>query len=98
MMRNIILFLTVIIIILPLDSNAQYYKDSKGKPAARKKNVHSGNQVRTTFFNYGLVGRENQAEDFGGEWPINSGHFYVGDISVMVGAEIQLDDTTRITR
>jgi hypothetical protein len=89
----------VLISILLLSSNSlgQYYKSIKGRPTARKKNVHSGNQVRSTFFNYGLVGRENPAEDFGGEWPINSGHFYVGDISVMVGAEIEFNDTTKFT-
>ncbi|RMG63783.1 MAG: hypothetical protein D6715_10655, partial [Calditrichaeota bacterium] len=69
---------------------AQFYRTLKGDPNFRAKNVHSGNQIRTTFFNFGLVGRLNSAEDFGGEWPINSGHFYVGDISVMAGAEIQL--------
>jgi hypothetical protein len=84
-------------LLLPAESPAQFYRTSKGKPQARKKNVHSGNQIRTTFFNYGLVGRENPAEDFGGEWPINSGHFYVGDISVMVGAEIELENGSVIT-
>lgn len=95
--RDSFLFLILIILVLPDVSSAQYYKTLKGKPSARKKNVHSGNQVRTTFFNYGLVGRENTAEDFGGEWPINSGHYYVGDISVMVGAEIETDSGSIIT-
>jgi hypothetical protein len=75
---------------------AQFYDNLRGDPNERKKNVHSGNQVRTTFFNYGLIGRITQAEDFGGEWPINSGHFYVGDISVMVGAEIELPSGAKI--
>ncbi len=61
-----------------------------GDPAERRKNVHSGNQLRSTFFNYGLTGRFNSAEDFGIEWPINSGHFYIGDLSFMVGAEARL--------
>lgn len=78
-------------------AQAQFYKSLKGDPLARKINVHSGNQIRTTFFNYGLVGRINAAEHFGGEWPINSGHFYVGDISVMVGAEIRMPDGRIIT-
>ncbi|RMH76204.1 MAG: hypothetical protein D6681_21745 [Calditrichaeota bacterium] len=75
--------------------SAQFYKTLRGDPTARRKNVHSGNQVRTTFFNYGLIGRISP-DDFGGEWPINSGHEYVGDISVMVGAEVELPDGTRI--
>ncbi len=89
--------LAAIIAILPALVSAQYYETLKGHPNNREKNVHSGNQVRTTFFNYGLIGRENAAEDFGGEWPINSGHFYVGDISIMVGAEIELSDGQIIT-
>jgi hypothetical protein len=92
-----IFILLLSLFIVSMNSFGQYYKTTKGRPSARKKNVHSGNQVRTTFFNYGLVGRENSAEDFGGEWPINSGHYYVGDISVMVGAEIDINDTTKIT-
>ncbi|MFQ6617123.1 MAG: hypothetical protein ACE5QV_00430, partial [Fidelibacterota bacterium] len=51
--------------------------------------LHSGNQVRTTFYNDGFIGRVTQdPDDIGGEWPINSGHIYVGDADVLVGAEI----------
>lgn len=70
---------------------AQFYKELRGTPDARKKNTHSGNQIRTTFYNYGFVGRLlTDPSDIGGEWPINSGHEYVGDISIMVGAEVVL--------
>ncbi|GAB4328122.1 MAG: hypothetical protein Kow0037_02220 [Calditrichia bacterium] len=84
--------LTVIIALLAVATvNAQFYKTLRGTPDERKKNNHSGNQIRTTFYNYGFVGRLiNDPEDIGGEWPINSGHEYVGDISVMVGAEVEL--------
>ena len=62
--------------------------DSKGNPLARAKNDHSGNKIRTTFYNYGLVGRwTSEPEDIGGEWPINSGHEYIGDVGHMVGTE-----------
>lgn len=54
-----------------------------------RSNVHSGNQMRTTFYNNGFVGRVgSKPEDIGGEYPINSGHQYIGDMLVMVGAEI----------
>ncbi|MCK6620212.1 MAG: T9SS type A sorting domain-containing protein [Calditrichaceae bacterium] len=66
------------------------YSVYAGDPAERRKNVHTGNQIRSTFFNYGLIGRINSVEDFGLEWPINSGHFYIGDLSFMVGAEARL--------
>jgi hypothetical protein len=63
--------------------------DERGSYDARLKNWHSGNLVQTTFYNYGMIGRETtSADDVGGEWPINSGHWYVGDVSVLVGAEI----------
>ena len=39
-------------------------------------------------YNYGLVGRwTSEPEDIGGEWPINSGHEYIGDVGHMVGTE-----------
>ena len=66
----------------------------KGSSLARAKNDHSGNKIRTTFYNYGLVGRwSNEPEDIGGEWPINSGHEYIGDVGHMVGTEfVNLDN------
>ncbi|MBN1424349.1 hypothetical protein JXA88_07325 [Candidatus Fermentibacteria bacterium] len=64
--------------------------DERGKNEARRKNWHSGNLVHTTYFNYGMIGRELPVVpgEVGGEWPINSGHWYVGDVSVLVGAEL----------
>ena len=67
-----------------------------GNPLARAKNVHSGNKIRTTFYNYGLVGRMFDAvDDIGGEWPLGSTHEYIGDVSILVGAEIQPLGMTR---
>ena len=60
-----------------------------GSLEEERSNVHSGNQIRTTFYNNGFVGRVgSKPEDIGGEYPINSGHEYIGDMLVMVGAEI----------
>lgn len=71
-----------------------YSASPKGNSLARAKNDHSGNKVRTTFYNYGLVGRwTSEPEDIGGEWPINSGHEYIGDVGHMVGTEfVDLDN------
>lgn len=56
--------------------------------------VHSGNQIRTSFFNYGWFGRRtNVTGDYGTEWPINTGHYYVGDAGLLVGAEVKLNHT-----
>lgn len=60
-----------------------------GSYQEERSNVHSGNQIRTTFYNNGFVGRVgSKPSDIGGEYPINSGHEYIGDMLVMVGAEI----------
>jgi len=51
--------------------------------------LHSGNQIKTTFYNTGFFGRkEDSPNDFGGEWPKNTGHIYVGDACTIVGTFI----------
>ena len=59
----------------------EYYK---GSTLNRAKNVMSGNLVRSTFYNYGLVGNIGEIS---GEWPIGTGNEYVGDVSPLVGVE-----------
>jgi hypothetical protein len=58
----------------------------------RREGIHRGNQVRTIFTNYGVIGQPH------GRGPMaawrNDGDGYVGDISPMVGAEIAFPDTT----
>lgn len=52
--------------------------------------LHSGNQIRANFYNDGLVGRRYvNTTDIGGEWPINSGHRYINQQIVFVGAEVK---------
>lgn len=51
--------------------------------------VHSGNMVRTTFYNDGMIGRVWQdPEAIGGEWPINNGSAYLAEADPMIGAEV----------
>ncbi len=80
----------VALVLLLVGSSVEGKVDERGSYDARLKNWHSGNLVHTTYFNYGMIGRELPAVtgEVGGEWPINSGHWYVGDVSVLVGAEI----------
>ncbi|MCK4328854.1 T9SS type A sorting domain-containing protein [candidate division WOR-3 bacterium] len=61
--------------------------EEKGSFEERRKGVHDANRVRTTFFNYGLIGRMSPADDFGCEWPMLSGHDYISDVSVLVGIQ-----------
>lgn len=58
--------------------------------------MHSGNQFRTTFFNDGTFGGQtgNAAgmsivkTQVPGEWPINSGHWYLIDGDIFVISEV----------
>ena len=43
--------------------------------------VHSGNWIRTTFYNDGMVGiRYVNPDDIRGEWPINTGRSYINQL------------------
>jgi hypothetical protein len=54
--------------------------------------LHSGNMIRTTFYNDGMYGiRYNSAADIGGEWPINTGHEYIHQLITFIGAEVKDD-------
>ena len=57
-----------------------------GDPTFRKRGIHSGNKVRTVFFNDGLVAG-TMGDGPEGEWPIGSGNMYIGDVSPLLGVE-----------
>lgn len=64
-----------------------------GDTAERRGNVHFGNQTRLSFFNYGLAGRRSGVMgDLGLEWPINSGHEYLGDYNLILGTQAKAPD------
>jgi hypothetical protein len=50
--------------------------------------LHAGNQFRTTIYNDGTFGRKQDPPDIAGEWPINSGRWYMIDGNVFVGSEV----------
>lgn len=50
--------------------------------------VHAGNLFRTTIYNDGTYGRINDPAAFAGEWPINSGRWYMIDGNLFVGSEV----------
>jgi hypothetical protein len=61
----------------------------RGTDSEFRMGVHSGNEFHTTFFNDGTFGgRVNQPPQVAGEWPINSGHFYLVDGNIFVGSEV----------
>ncbi|MBN1996697.1 hypothetical protein JW935_04030 [candidate division KSB1 bacterium] len=53
--------------------------------------LFSGNQIRTSFYNDGMIGQrqDTNPDDIRGEWPINSGHGYINQLVVFVGSEIK---------
>jgi hypothetical protein len=60
-------------------------------------NFHSGNQIRTSFYNEGYVGHRTSINpDDIGEWPINSGHNYINLIPYFMLSEVK--DTDGIIR
>lgn len=84
---------TILALVILLFSGWSLELNAQPKPHGmleeERSNVHGGNQFRTTFYNTGFVGRVgSKPEDIGGEYPINSGHEYIGDMLIMVGAEI----------
>ncbi len=65
---------------------------SHGDAQYRARNVHSGNLVRITFYNHGMVGRQvnDQSTVYAGEWPINSGMIQMGNATSYVGTELRV--------
>jgi len=87
--------LLIIPLLLPLAAFGQI--KPHGQFEEERSGIHNGNRIQTTFYNSGLVGRVgSKPEDIGGEWPITSGHEYIGDMLMMVGGEIV--DTLGVTK
>lgn len=81
--------ITIIVLMLVLAAAAAFAQSKPhGTFSAERSAVHNGNRIQTTFFNSGLIGRVTDVTDFAGEWPKGSGHKYIGDQLMMVGAEI----------
>ena len=61
-----------------------------GDDSQTRMGVHAGNQLRLTFYNDGTFGaiQPTTPDEIQGEWPINSGHIYIIDGNIFVGAEV----------
>ncbi|KPL13048.1 MAG: hypothetical protein AMS26_15620, partial [Bacteroides sp. SM23_62] len=65
-------------------------EDLHGDERYSYEGVHSGNQIRVSFYNDGMIGqRQSNPNDFMGEWPINSGHVYIHQIIPFIGSEVK---------
>ena len=94
-MKRLMYSFTIILLIIGLTSSLSFAQMDGlyGDDDEFRMGVHSGNQFRTTFFNDGTYGgRVNQAPEIAGEWPINSGHYYLVDGNLFVSSEVV--DTT----
>ena len=63
-----------------------------GDAQHRARNVHSGNLIRMTFYNHGMMGSlyGDQSQIYAGEWPINSGMIQMGNATSYVGTELRV--------
>jgi hypothetical protein len=82
-------FLTIVITgLLSVSMLYAQMEGLHGDAREHKNGLHAGNLFRTTFYNDGTYGVITQPPDIPGEWPINSGHSYLIDGNVFVGAEV----------
>ncbi len=57
----------------------------------RARNTHAGNQIKTTFYNTGMLGGyKGDVNTIGGEWPINTGQVELGNSSPYVMTELRM--------
>ncbi|NQT25012.1 hypothetical protein HQ585_06645, partial [candidate division KSB1 bacterium] len=83
------ILLIVFMLALPLVLLAQM-DDLHGDQAYSMNGLHSGNMIRTTFWNDGQVGlRANSPTDIAGEWPIGSSREYIVKVATYVQAEVK---------
>jgi hypothetical protein len=83
------LFLTIVITgLLSVSMLYAQLNGLHGDAREHKSGLHAGNLFRTTFYNDGTYGQITAPPDIAGEWPINSGHGYLVDGNVFVGAEV----------
>lgn len=82
--RGVLLGLCLMLLATQAFAQVDSMLNYRGNTLYRAKNIMSGNLVRTTFYNYGLVGNIGEIS---GEWPIGTGNEYVGDVSPLVGVE-----------
>ncbi len=94
--------IVIVIAVLIMSVQAQ---DTNGDVKYRARNDHTGNLIRVTFHNHGMMGSINGDNSliYAGEWPINSGMVQMGNASSFVGSELRVieeqtsSDTSYVT-
>ncbi len=94
-MKKMLIIAVIILSLMGLAASQLFaqLKTLYGDDRQSRIGVHAGNQFRTSFFNDGTFGGRVSSKthplEVAGEWPINSGHYYVVDGNPMVGSEVQ---------
>ncbi|HPN44951.1 MAG TPA: hypothetical protein PLP19_15775, partial [bacterium] len=97
MKRILILFFALCFLLMSEVFAQSKVDELHGDELYSYRNFHSGNQIRTTFYNEGYVGHRTSINpDDIGEWPINSGHNYINLIPYFMLSEVK--DTDGIIR
>ena len=93
MRKHIIASLVLVLFLFFLDDIVLYAQSqvdgTNANRTERRVGVHRGNQVRSVFGNWGVIGQPHDQGPMAA-WR-HDGDGYVGDISPMVGAEVYID-------
>lgn len=89
-----ILLLASLVCIIPWAVGYAQLDMLHGDQAYSASGLHSGNQIKTNFYNDGMIGQRQSINpnDVGGEWPINSGHTYLSKVATFFGSEVRGTD------
>ncbi len=87
MRKNILICFLIILILINIS-----YPQAHGDRTNRSRNVHSGNLIRVTYWNHGMMGsiKGDNSIIYGGEWPINSGLVQMGNASSYIMSELNV--------
>jgi hypothetical protein len=83
----------ITLLLLPVSSIHAQMDELHGDYDARAKNIHSGNRIRTTFYNDGMWGRRTDS-DYGLDWPknnIETARYMAGTSQIVVTEVIDLE-------
>jgi hypothetical protein len=85
-MKNLLLVFSLILL------TGTLFAQTSGRQY-RRLAIMNGNQVQTVFGNWGVIGQP-QEQGSRGAWPFAT-NGYIGDLSILIGAEVQYDSVYR---
>jgi hypothetical protein len=85
-------FLKIFLITSALMLSLSLHLHAQSGAASRRSGVMDGNSVYTIYGNWGVIGQPADSRASRGAW-LHPNNGYIGDVSVMVGAEVNVDET-----